>query len=566
MIRKTIISMAAAVLLAASCSVEEHKAEFEDTAVVSFSIGMNVKMDTRAVSDGKGIDQLMYAVFNEDGSELVVSKVTIDDAASMIDRNTTNGGYVDITLPKGQVYQVVFWAQNSQCEAYTVSDDMKVTVDYAGLNNDETRDAFYAATMPFRLDSHIAKEVVMKRPFGQINVGTYASELELMKEQGFEITKSAATVKGIADQINLLDGSVSGSVDATFEAAEMPAEKLYVDVDNDQVKEVYEYMSMCYVLAGEEKTIHEMSFQFSDDNGNEFNLSEGLSVIPVIRNWRTNIVGVFLTGNGNHDINIDAQYENDYSVITSNQNVYYNVTEDTTFENSTYIMGNYNNGLWFASESGQLITLNNVKVYGSVWTVVLGEYRGNKYNNYNNLLNNVECKDLEVSNVIKDHDVYVSVGTCVYGNTTMNNCKMTGTTTVATVHFDGTPHDYTPVDLGVPNECDAVMNNCEIGVMYLWTHAVVTLNNTTVGRIICSCCNSTNHSNLTVAAGTTVGVIDCTQPAKYGSRLIIEEGATVGELNLVNASFSDMDIRGTVNKITYQGVEYTLEELKALGL
>ena len=229
-------------------------------------------------------------------------------------------------------------------------------------------------------------------------------------------------------------------------------------------------------------------------------------------------------------------------------------------------MGNYNNGLWFASESGQLITLNNVKVYGSVWTVVLGEYRGNKYNNYNNLLNNVECKDLEVSNVIKDHDVYVSVGTCVYGNTTMNNCKMTGTTTVATVHFDGTPHDYTPVDLGVPNECDAVMNNCEIGVMYLWTHAVVTLNNTTVGRIICSCCNSTNHSNLTVAAGTTVGVIDCTQPAKYGSRLIIEEGATVGELNLVNASFSDMDIRGTVNKITYQGVEYTLEELKALGL
>lgn len=36
-------------------------------------------------------------------------------------------------------------------------------------------------------------------------------------------------------------------------------------------------------------------------------------------------------------------------------------------------------------------------------------------------------------------------------------CKMTGTTTVATVHFDGTPHDYTPVDIGVLNECDAVI-------------------------------------------------------------------------------------------------------------
>ena len=565
--RKTIcLGVAAAMLFATACSHQEQKEELGTNAVVSFSVGLDSRIDTRAISDGKGVDQLMYAVFNEDGSELVVSKVTINDAASMIERNPTNGGYVDITLPKGHTYKVVFWAQNSECDAYTVSDDMKVTVDYDGLNNDETRDAFFAATMPFKLDHHLSKEVVLKRPFAQVNVGTYESELEAVKEYGSEVTYSSATIKGVANQIDLADGSVSGEVDVVYTASELPSEKLYVDVDKDGEKEVYEYISMCYVLAGDSNSVHEVAFDFSDANGNAVATTANIDLISLLRNWRTNILGYFFTGNANLDIVIDSAYEDDYNVITSNKDIFYSVSEDTVFENSTYIMSNYNVGLSFSSDSGQLVTLDNVKFYGSVWTVVLGEYGNAKKNNFNHVLNNVLAKDLEVSNVIKDHDVYVSVGVQLYGKSTLNNCKMTGTTTVATVHFDGTPHDYTPVDVGVPNASDAVINNSEIGSIYLWTHAVLTISNTHVDRIICSCCNSTNHSNLTVAAGSTVGVIDCTQPAKYGSRLIIEEGATVGELNLVNASFKDMEIRGTVNRITYNGVEYTLDELKAMGL
>jgi hypothetical protein len=34
----------------------------------------------------------------------------------------------------------------------------------------------------------------------------------------------------------------------------------------------------------------------------------------------------------------------------------------------------------------------------------------------------------------------------------------------------------------------------------------------------------------------------------------------------VNASFKDMEINGNVGKIFYNDVEYTLDELKALGL
>lgn len=553
--------LTAAMLLATSCSEDEQMNEqLQGTAQMTFTIDLENQIHTRAISDGTGTDQLVYAVFNEDGTETVVEKTVIDGIDDL-----TKSYMVRVALAQGKKYKAVFWAQNSECDAYTISDDMTVTVDYSGLNNDEARDAFFAATEPFKVSKHSAMNVVLKRPFAQVNVGTYDYDLEVAKKCNVDVSQSSATIKNVANSINLLDGSVAGSVDVTYTAANLPGEQLLVDADYDDVKEAYEYISMSYVLADTKSTTHEMEFNFSADNGEGIRFNKGLNVIPILRNWRTNIVGQILTGTTDFTVKIDPEYEGNYQVVSTSTGVYYNVSEDLTISNCIYLLDNIEDGAWFASQDGQLITLNNVKFFGSVWTVVLGEYRGPKYAKYNNELNNVECKDLVVSNVIKDHDVYVSVGTCVYGNSTLNNCHMSGTTTVATTHFDGSKHDYIPVDLGVPNECNAILNGGSYGSMYLWTHAVVDINNAKVGTIISSTCNSTNHSMLTIGEGTTVDVINCTQPAKYGSRLTIKEGAVVNELNLVNVSMKDMTIEGTVHKITYNGVEYTLDEIKAMN-
>ena len=108
----------------------------------------------------------MYAIFNEDGSKVIVSKETLSDISSL-----NNGYSLDLSLSKGQTYKAVFWAQNSQCDAYSVSDNMEVTVNYNGMNNDESRDAFFASSEPFKVDKHTKMQVVLKRPFAQINVG-----------------------------------------------------------------------------------------------------------------------------------------------------------------------------------------------------------------------------------------------------------------------------------------------------------------------------------------------------------------------------------------------------------
>ena len=134
-------------LFATSCSNVEEQVENQDSeALVSFSINLENKIDTRAISDGTGADQLMYAIFNEDGSKVIVSKETLNDISSL-----NNGYSLDLSLSKGQTYKAVFWAQNSQCDAYSVSDNMEVTVNYNGMNNDESRDAFFASSEPFKV-------------------------------------------------------------------------------------------------------------------------------------------------------------------------------------------------------------------------------------------------------------------------------------------------------------------------------------------------------------------------------------------------------------------------------
>lgn len=164
---------AAGMLLATSCSNDElDVVQSGNEAQVTFSLGLEGGIATRAISDGTGADVLMYAVFDKDGKRInTIQKVS----KTKVTFPTTE----KITLAKGQTYKVAFWAQDEDCEAYTVSDDMQVTVSYANdknkVNNDETRDAFFK-TVEFTVSGNQVINVELKRPFAQINVGVYKAD------------------------------------------------------------------------------------------------------------------------------------------------------------------------------------------------------------------------------------------------------------------------------------------------------------------------------------------------------------------------------------------------------
>lgn len=307
---------AAGMLLATSCSNDElDVVQSGNEAQVSFSLGLEGGIATRAISDGKSADVLMYAVFDKYGNRInTIQKVS----KTKVTFPTTES----ITLAKGQTYKVAFWAQDEDCKAYTVSDDMQVTVNYANdenkVNNDETRDAFFK-TVEFTVTGSTSIDVEMKRPFAQINVGVTKEDWDAAVASGVEIEKSSVVIKNAATSLNLLDGTVgTETVDVNYALNTIPNEPLYVDTDGDGIKEEYNWLSMSYILVADEidgaskATLQSLQYTFTPENGNPIDFKEGLNTVPVQRNWRTNILGKILTGDIQFNITIDPVYDGDY--------------------------------------------------------------------------------------------------------------------------------------------------------------------------------------------------------------------------------------------------------------
>lgn len=268
---------------------------------------------------------MVYAVYNANG-ELIKTIANTDVNGQIVDNSAFDNGLtenVTITLAKGQQYTVAFWAQNPNCTAYTTTDLKNVTIDYAGLNNDETRDAFFKAET-FTVTGNTEIDVVLKRPFAQINVGVYQTDWDAAVASEIEIEKSKVTIEKAATSINLLTGEVEGEETVEYGFATIPTqfttpETLDVDLDKDGTKEKYVYLSMSYILANDattgyaKATLEDLDFTFAPKSGNNINFSEGLNAVPVQRNWRTNIIGKILTGDVTFNITIDPIYDGEYN-------------------------------------------------------------------------------------------------------------------------------------------------------------------------------------------------------------------------------------------------------------
>ena len=306
---------ASTMMLATGCSSSDDTVATQESnlATVSFSVQADAVVGTRTISDGTDADELIYRVFDKDGKPVG----TLDKKTETGLTDLLTGHKVTLYLAKGQTYKVAFWAQDADCHAYTVDDNMSVAVNYAGANNDETRDAFFK-TVDVTVTGDMSVDVTLKRPFAQINVGCTTDDWNAAHASNIDITTSAVTIKDAATNLNVIDGTVSGSKDVTYTAANIPTEKLKVDADGNGTKEDYKYLSMCYILpnettTGTAKTTAGTTFTFHPQAGNDITLSDGLQAIPVQRNYRTNIVGKILSGEVSFNVKVDPIYDGDHN-------------------------------------------------------------------------------------------------------------------------------------------------------------------------------------------------------------------------------------------------------------
>ena len=243
---------ASALLLTTACTDsadfnEAAKAGEEGMVTLNLSIqnqGGVTRADavTGEISDGSQVDELIFAIYesdSENGTYTINStkfnstKLKVTNGYQITDVGTNSGqmkiAFKPNTLTKpgntaaitlkipvedGKYYKIACWAQNSKCTAYTTTDLKAVTVSYQGANNnDELRDAFCASKSFSSNSSSI--EVILKRPFAQINVGTAGWDYEgvaVLKPSAVSYTESKITLTGVADQYNVLEGQASASM------------------------------------------------------------------------------------------------------------------------------------------------------------------------------------------------------------------------------------------------------------------------------------------------------------------------------------------------------------------
>ena len=468
-----VISLAA-VLLTGACSIDERLSGGNgDEALLTLNMGLDGAVQTRAIGDGTGADHLKYVVFDEKGNRIPGIEIFDED----VEFPTTQ----TITLAKGQTYKIAFWAQNSKCEAYTVSDEMVVTIDYEGaLSNDETRDAFFK-TVEVTVTGDAELDVELTRPFAQINVGVTTEDWNAAMVAGIAITESKAVVKQAASTLNLLDGTVDDPVNVTFDFANIPTDALSVDLDGEGPED-YKYLSMNYILPYDattgdaSTTLEDLEFTFRPVAGNDITLTKGLDAVPVQRNWRTNIIGQILSGDLSLNISIDPGFNGD-----NNNEIWDGSAEKPETDPddaNTYLITTPAELAWVAEqvnsktqyfEDKTIRLMNDIDLSGSYWTPVgnvtdyptvtfKGTFDGQNYTISNltasddaagyaaaglfgSILGTVKNVTLKDVNIRSTHYAGAVVGYSSMHGAIIDNCHVDGGTITSVPELNGTSYD-----------------------------------------------------------------------------------------------------------------------------
>lgn len=596
-------------LLTCACSNEELGAvESKADAKVTFKLGLENAMNTRAISDGSLINKLHFAIFDSTGAIVESSK----------DRGAEFPFTTSVSLVKGEQYTAVFWAQNKDCTAYTISDDMTtIEVDYVGaLNNDEARDAFFRSET-FVVDGDVALDVVLKRALAQLNVGVSAEEWNKFLAEGDQIVTSEVEIKQAATALNLVDGSVSGASDVKFEAGAIPAESLKVDIDSDGVAEEYKYLSMCYFLANDtndgasKTTLNDLKFTFNS-NYDSFVLEEGLDNAPVQRNHRTNIVlaNGYFVGDISVNVKLDVLYDGEHTLnpsgvweertgiyteealagltiempagwhirngyIIEPMPEYWTADMEPLYHKSYTVdgMGNtvrfepyaykYVTKNAFAATDSQLVTVKNITFEGEHFGVYGGVYGGVKDRNaYNTVFENVTIVD----NAIYCYNIQGTTPISAFSNlgtAKLIDCTITDTRWVGSkdenVNAQKSIDNYGGVfDVFVPNDGKLEIISSTVGRICVHNHAHLTIASASnIEKIVAP---QLVNGLITVKEGANVEELDVDQySASYPPKVTIEQGATIGTLQLhsIKKTKINIDANAIIGKIIWNDVEYT---------
>ena len=304
---KSLAICALAALTFASCQKENADGNMDDqSSVVSINLTSPL-MGTKAFADGNTVNTVHVHVYKVDASGNL--SYIAPTTGSPTKEVTMTGGSATYSarLVTGQKYTFVFWA-DYQADGYTSpytydAVNQTISVNYNAACNDEKRDAFYAVIPNVTITGAYSQSVTLKRPFAQVNFGVTTADYDAAVAAGVTVNGAAVKCTKAANAINLLNGTTSGEVDATFATATLPSETLTA------ANTSYKYVAMNYVLVGKDaKTLSDITLTLNATGAASGTPEYTYTNIPLQGNYRTNIVGELFTSPANINITVDKNF------------------------------------------------------------------------------------------------------------------------------------------------------------------------------------------------------------------------------------------------------------------
>lgn len=291
-------AIAAMAVLAGACAKENE--QLAGPSNVTFEVS-TPEIATKAIGDGMTATKLYYQVFDADGNAIEGLGVQNKD---LVSGKTT----VSFQLVKDQTYNFIFWAQTAEAGYYTIDATeglKKITADYSTHKgaNDENRDAFFAVEKSLKITGPVSKNIELKRPFAQVNIATVGSYKVGEKKKAIDFSEAKSSVKIVyipTEFSPLAEKQVSKTKTTTFATAEIPEGNITVEGKS------YKYMAMNYIFASEEGSVYDITATLKV-GGTNYTVT--IPNAPLKRNWRTNIVGDFLTTSAEFNVVVVPGFE-----------------------------------------------------------------------------------------------------------------------------------------------------------------------------------------------------------------------------------------------------------------
>ena len=296
-------------LAAGSCQKE---VEFlEGDTVVKFEVSAG-DVATKAIADASNITVLHWELY---GTDIRTAAAPYGEG-KVVDQDGDKNFTVELRLVADQDYNIVFWAETEHGATHYDTQDLRSVKikTYGDENaNDESRAAFFAVHN-FQTENGVSvnEQVTLYRPFAQINLGTttYVTDLNQINGGQLAVETTQMTVTKIANVFNTLEGvgevvDFSGVV--TFKAAATPNGEADKTQQLLSVNEnTYYWIGMNYLIVEGDSDAIDVDVVLNTNMGT---ISHSVANVPVKENYRTNILGDFLTTGATFEIVVDETFQ-----------------------------------------------------------------------------------------------------------------------------------------------------------------------------------------------------------------------------------------------------------------